>query len=126
MKPCKNRRHLQESHAHQKLPRDAEDFEWDLGDCVKIVGWLAESAPVFASVLADAVKASGSGVLSTIVYLDEITPGNILAPDNKRTTTGTMNAHLFASCFDSRAGFILVLRLRIYPSERAFQSCRHV
>lgn len=67
----------------QELPWAGSDeggFQWCLSDPIKMVRWLAGRCDH----LAKALFSMASNTCHIILYLDEIVPGNMLAPDNKR------------------------------------------
>ena len=57
---------------------------WALADPAKLVSWTVDRAPHFGEFLLRLWDANGRGAFSIILYLDEITPGNIVRPDNDR------------------------------------------
>lgn len=74
--------HAQELAWADGTDEEGESFKWYLADPVKIVQWLANGNKEFKQKL----MTIAASVCHVILYLDEITPGNILSPDNKRTT----------------------------------------
>lgn len=65
-----------------------ETFDWPVHLPQKLMPVLAASGDPFGELLAIAKRAAPfSGGWSMIIYGDEITPGNVLRPDNARKTT---------------------------------------
>ena len=69
----------------QELPTKAagEPFEWFLADPIKLLKFLTENCVVLLRFLMMLIV-EHAGPLRIILYLDEIVPGNVLTPDNKR------------------------------------------
>lgn len=59
-------------------------FEWSLCRLDKLLGHFVAESPNFATAMQLAVESAGAAPLGAIVYLDEVVPGNMLRPDNKR------------------------------------------
>ena len=59
-------------------------FTWSVCSVPKLVAYFAAEAPKFCEVMDRAIQACQGAPLRGIIYLDEVTPGNILRPDNKR------------------------------------------
>ena len=63
---------------------DGSVFTWSVCSVPKLVQYLAAHAPSFCRIMDQATQASNGGPLHGILYLDEVTPGNVLRPDNRR------------------------------------------
>ena len=59
-------------------------FKWHHADAGKLLKFVCERSPQFLGVFETTVRRAGATPLDVIVYYDEITPGNILRPDNAR------------------------------------------
>ena len=60
-----------------------EHFKWHVARADHMLSYYVQEVPAFAD-LVDRRLANKGTPLSAIFYLDEVTPGNILRPDNKR------------------------------------------
>ena len=60
-------------------------FGWKICRIDKLMAFYAKNSEAYRQMLIAAARASSDGHLNTIVYLDEVTPGNLLRLDNQRT-----------------------------------------
>ena len=61
------------------------EFQWHICRPDLLVRYFVQECPNFAEVMQETVQRVGIGVpLNLVFYCDEITPGNILRPENKR------------------------------------------
>ena len=61
------------------------DFKWDVCRPDLLLRYFVEKCDIFNKVVQNTVRRTGQGVpLNIVLYCDEITPGNILRPENKR------------------------------------------
>lgn len=67
---------------------DGSKFQWEIARPEKVVEHFARSSPTFARVFAEAAQRAGAAPLTGVLYFDEITPGNVLAPQNQRKCWG--------------------------------------
>lgn len=63
---------------------DGSTLTWTVTSLDKLLGHYVSESDVFRDVLREAVGKSGLEPLSGTLYLDEVVPGNLLRPDNKR------------------------------------------
>lgn len=88
-----------------RLPRHSGgEFNWPVASLPKLVQQLSTQCAGFRGVLSEALRHHPAGPghrWHLVVYLDEVVPGNVLAPDNKRKimafycTFREMDAELF-------------------------------
>lgn len=76
------------SHTVELDLADGSKFRWQIARPDKVVEHFARSSPTFARLIGDAARRAGADPLSGVLYFDEITPGNVLAPQNKRRCWG--------------------------------------
>ena len=68
-----------------KLPMsDGKEFTWSVCNVPRLVEYFAAEASTFRVLMERGIAASHGEPLRGILYLDEVTPGNVLRPDNKR------------------------------------------
>lgn len=68
-----------------KLPlTKGGEFSWRICRPDKLIQFLAEGSQQYQQALSCAFDAAAGQRLGAIYYLDEVTPGNVLRPDNKR------------------------------------------
>ncbi len=63
---------------------EADPFTWTVCRADLLVQYFAAEASPFRSVMDRAIRKAGGEPLRGILYLDEVTPGNVLRPDNQR------------------------------------------
>ena len=63
---------------------EAEPFAWTLCRPDLLISYFAAQAEPFRRVMGMAIRSAGARPLSAVLYLDEVTPGNIIRPDNQR------------------------------------------
>lgn len=63
---------------------NGDTFEWQVARPDKLVEAFSEWSETFATVMAAAARQTRGEPLSAILYFDEITPSNVLAPQNSR------------------------------------------
>ena len=59
-------------------------FAWSFFSLSKLVALHAKQNPIFASVLKQVLSERAGQPLNIIVYSDEVVPGNVIKPDNRR------------------------------------------
>ena len=68
-----------------KIPMgDGKEFTWPVCNVPKLVEYFAEEAPAYRLVMGRAFQLARRDPLAAILYLDEVTPGMVLRPDNHR------------------------------------------
>ena len=72
------------SHIVELDVTDGSKFQWEIARPDKVVEHFARASPTFARVFEEAAHRAGAVPLSGVLYFDEITPGNVLAPQNQR------------------------------------------
>lgn len=73
------------------LPQNgAVPFQWSVMHTGKLIRMFARDCSYFASAISTALRRSG-GKLNLILYQDEITPGNVLRPDNKKKSNSVLH-----------------------------------
>lgn len=99
---------------------DGTRFKWVVCRPDLLVKHFAETCAPFRSALASAVERVGAEALGTIWYLDEVVPGNLLRPDNKRKFWGIyLGIEQFAPALHCREQFwlpVAMLRANIASS----------
>lgn len=63
---------------------DGEVFEWVVCKVDLMFQYYAKECPVFKAILSEALVAARGRPVRSIWYLDEVVPGNVLRPDNRR------------------------------------------
>ena len=75
-----------------QLPlRDGGHFQWDYAQPQKIFNYFVVHSPTFAELVASLHRRNPSlpmRAYNLVLYLDEITPGNVIRPDNKLKAWG--------------------------------------
>ena len=65
-----------------------DDFEWSLAEPSRLLRHFCEASQTFGNMMQQAIEKRGVDVpLNLIIYSDEVTPGNPLAPQNRRQFT---------------------------------------
>lgn len=59
-------------------------FAWSVARPDRLLQHMASESDAFALALGEAVGQAGTSPLNSVWYLDEVVPGNLLRPDNKR------------------------------------------
>ena len=59
-------------------------WDWKVCRLDKLMNYFASSSEAYKEMLTSALLASPDGQLSIVLYLDEVTPGAVLRPDNRR------------------------------------------
>lgn len=67
-----------------KVPLDDGTFDWEVCRLDTLLAYFCEECEPFRKSLIAALVIAAGSPLDAIVYLDEVTPGNILRPDNQR------------------------------------------
>lgn len=63
---------------------DGSMLTWTVADLGKLLAFLSSECSTFRDAMRDAIRDVGAEPLRATIYLDEITPGNLLRPDNAR------------------------------------------
>ena len=68
-----------------RLPcQNGEVFEWEVCRLDLLLQVLSTECEHFRSAMCEATQAAGTTPLHGVLYLDEVVPGNVLRPDNRR------------------------------------------
>ena len=59
-------------------------WDWKVCRLDNLMAYFAKDSEAYRQILTAALQASSEGHLNAVVYLDEVTPGNVLRPDNAR------------------------------------------
>ena len=59
-------------------------FKWEVADVGKLMQYFVDECPPFSEMMASVGGDHPSRPLHMVFYLDGITPGNMLRPDNKK------------------------------------------
>ena len=59
-------------------------WDWKVCRLDKLMAFFAKDSEAYRQILIAALQSSPEGHLNAIIYLDEVTPGNVLRPDNAR------------------------------------------
>jgi hypothetical protein len=67
------------------LPQqDGQEFAWPVCRLDRLLQYYCEACPLFLAEFSRALRHAGDQPLNLILYLDEVVPGNLLRPDNRR------------------------------------------
>lgn len=64
--------------------KDGSTFKWEVGRPDLMLAYFCSESDHFRDAMLAATTEAGAEPLGAILYLDEVVPGNILKPDNKR------------------------------------------
>lgn len=75
---------LKVSYSTELPVNNGPPFTWKLCRCDLLLAHLCSTSQNYLSAMEEAVAASGTSPLGGVLYCDEVVPGNLLRPDNKR------------------------------------------
>lgn len=71
-------------HTIQLPCQSGEEWEWEVCRVDLLIQVLSAESEHFRLAMKEAVEAAGATPLHGVLYLDEVVPGNVLRPDNRR------------------------------------------